>query len=316
MINKVFVNVPERCGSNYLCKFLQEEFGLFYVPPIHFLKYISILLSSPKTDWNRINNRFYERLRFFDLAETSEAFESYIKNNNPEVPDIIDYYFNHLYQDNLGYIPIFKENEIHVYFPLVSKILENATVVSQLRDPRMMWRSAKDIRPGFLKSKFGSLNATIQMWSEAEKNILFLESSNAAAQTFFLRYEDLVSDKSKIRESLHGLPTDTFPFGAEEHKNRLIKIANSSKARQNLTKNAHKARTIASTKNCILEDQHICNQLTAGMRRRGYQHQIVRKQWGDFLGLSFMCLEPIERIANRSINIDKKNGSKALYGKS
>ena len=231
------------------------------------------------------------------------------------VPDIIDYYFNHLYQESMGYIPIFKENEIHAYFPLVSKVLENAAVVSQLRDPRMMWRSAKDIRPGFLKSKFGSINETIRMWSEAEKNILFLEESNVAAQTHFIRYEDLVSDKCKVRGSLHGIPTDTFPFSEEKHKNRLIKIANSSNARQNLINNAHKARTTTSTKNYILEDQHICNQLTESMFRRGYQHQVVGKQWGDCLGLGFMFLEPIERVANRWININKKDGSRVLYAK-
>ena len=215
----------------------------------------------------------------------------------------------------MGYIPIFKENEIHAYFPLVSKVLENAAVVSQLRDPRMMWRSAKDIRPGFLKSKFGSINETIRMWSEAEKNILFLEESNVAAQTHFIRYEDLVSDKCKVRGRLHGIPTDTFPFSEEKHKNRLIKIANSSNARQNLINNAHKARTTTSTKNYILEDQHICNQLTESMFRRGYQHQVVGKQWGDCLGLGFMFLEPIERVANRWININKKDGSRVLYAK-
>lgn len=316
MINKVFANAPERCGSNFLCKFLQDEFKYFYVPPVHFLKCVKILATAAHDDWPMIHERFANRLEYFLLTEESEAYRDFVKERRTLV-EIIDFYFNRLFQESTNTIPVFKENDLHKYFPLISQTLSDAAIVSQLRDPRMMWRSAKEIRPGFLSSKFGSLNETIRIWSEAERQMLFLSEAQLAEQTHFIRYEDLVTDRAKVMQVLCDLPSGSGPEIAAGSDRKIEKIASSSDARRNLVSETFQARTYANQRATGgWADQHIMYQLGNAMARRGYNCDVPDKIKGRILSVCFSLREPLERIGNRWIDLEVKDGSKALYGES
>lgn len=313
MINKVFVNAPERCGSNFLCRFLQENFGLFYVPPVHFLKYIQILTLTDQEQHQLIHDRFCRRLEMFDLKDAAEHYDNFI-TGNPSIANIIEFYFNDLFQSTIGHIPVFKENEICSYFPLISHSLSNSAIISQLRDPRMMHRSAKDIRPGLFKSKFGSVNQTIRIWQEAEKSIRFVEAGALPIIHFYVNYEELVSEPEKVLQKLDALPQGSFPFHREDHVTRMKKVSETSSARRNLNLKAFNARLKNNSKWYDLVDQHISCQLRNEMNRRGYRSTSINKFSSISLALLFLMSEPFEKLRNKWINTSVKDGSKALYG--
>ena len=312
MINKVFVNAPERCGSNYLCRFLQEKFGLFYVPPVHFLKYIKTLLSAEKKQHSKIHELFCNRLDDFNLKKESRIYENFLRQNQ-SIISLKNFYFDELFQSSVGHIPVFKENELCTYFPLISENLRSAVIVSQLRDPRMMHRSAKEIRRGFLKSKFGSVNQTIRTWQEAEQNICFLEASGQSLKHFYISYENLVSQPEKIIKQLDSLPRDTFAYDHDDHVMRMKKISETSAARRNLNSDDFNARLLKNQKWYDFTDQHISCQLTQQMNRRGYKSGNVGKIPSNILASFFLLREPIEKLRNKWINVTVKDGSKALY---
>lgn len=313
MVNKVFANAPERCGSNFLCKFLQDEFNYFYVPPVHFLKYVKVLATAVQEDWPAIHERFADRLDYFLLTEERAAYRDFIKHQRT-IDELTDFYFNRLFQETTQTTPVFKENELHKYFPLIARSLSNAAIVSQLRDPRMMWRSAKDIRRGFLRSKFGSLNETIRMWAEAERQMLFLSEMRLAEQTHFIRYEDLVTDRVSVALSLDDLPRGSGLKKPGESDRKIEKIASSSDARKNLTSATFQARTYANQGlRDSWADQHITNQLNDAMLRRGYACDAPSKLKGHVLSVHFSLREPLERLSNRWVDIEAKDGSRALY---
>ncbi|MDC1500152.1 sulfotransferase [Octadecabacter sp.] len=311
MINKVFVNAPERCGSNYLCRFLQENFGFFYVPPVHFLKYIKTLVSADKKQHPHIHHLFCKRLETFSLITESKLYADFVAQDQA-IDSLINFYFDQLFQSSVGHIPIFKENELCTYFPLISPTLSNAAIVSQLRDPRMMHRSAKEIRPGFLKSKFGSVNQTIRTWQEAEQSIRFLEVSTQPSKHFYISYENLVSQPEKVITQLDDLPRDTFPFDRDDHVKRMAKISATSSARKNLNSDTFHAR-LFNTSKLNFADKHISCQLKQQMDRRGYKSENVSKLYTNILATIFLIREPLERIRNKWIHVPAKDGSKALY---
>ena len=306
----VFLICSERSGSNLIRSMLDAHPRVFAPPSFHVGRHIgrhfhrvgSLSNSNPR--WVLVVEEIAKRVARHVGSEQGARVKSLL--NEAELShfgDVLRVVYGALIHQADGIKCVFvKENHIHEQAACLLHYFPNAKFVFQVRDPRDYFASVKSMKEGWLRSKYGSTRAAMNIWRDDQLGGLNLLAHLGREQVYMQKYEDLISDPEAVLTGLCqflGLEFDAemleFHQRDSTRKQAGKLEAWSNLARPVMSDNANKYRQVLSSSSIRMVETWLGDLMKFFDYPLDFPEKPVPGFWPTFWP---QLLEPIERLAN------------------